>query len=166
LLAKHGRLNRPNRTKQEHTQRTAHNKLTRWKPKREMGRPQAPTTSSSSASATSAGGGGKVPSGSRGVGGCGSLEVVTEDEEDGGLRSSASVAMADQRARLKDSMDSGRYGLSKAVLDDDAPPRDLLLLLGPGRQTDGPPSTPNCDCLCRKINRVLVWACQCGLGHD
>ena len=102
----HGRLNRSNRIKQEHTQRTAHNELTRWKPKREMGRPQAPTTSSSSASATSAGGGGKVPSGSSGAGGCGSLEFVTEDEEGGGLRSSASVAMADKKARLKGSMDS------------------------------------------------------------
>lgn len=105
--------NPPNRTKQQHPRRIAHNQLTRWKPKREMGRPQAPTTSSSSASATSAGGRGKVASGSSGAGACGSLEVVTEDEEDGGLRSSASVAMANKKARLK------RLGVVTRLDDDD-----------------------------------------------
>lgn len=80
-----------------------------------MGRPQAPTTSSSSASATSAGGRGKVASGSSGAGGCDSLEVVTEDEEDGGLRSSASVAMTNKKARLKRLGAVGYYALDDWV---------------------------------------------------
>ena len=46
-------------------------------------------------------GGEKVISGSGGAGGCGSLEVVTKDEDGSGVKSSASVAMANKNTRLK-----------------------------------------------------------------
>jgi hypothetical protein len=150
--------NPPNRTKQQHPQRIAHNKLTRWKPKREMGRPQAPTTSSSSASATSAGGRGKVASGSSGAGGCGSLEVVTEDEEDGGLRSSASVAMTNKMLKRL-----GAVGLLRGVLDDDDFGICSCSWARAWKEVAHLRHLPVIACV-EKEKRGLVWACWCGLG--